>query len=345
MNMVIFLKRQCYSMKSGFVTDCVENKTIESLFAISSKGSLQKYKSKPGYWFGLTLSDKTGTLGTKFWGLDADDNDNAIEKLFDSLSVGDVVRVSGKIKSYQNKLEINIDEKDGNIIKKVEDGEYDLEDFMKKSSRDIPQMIAELRRTVSEIDNEHIKKLLESFTGDDDFMRKKYSQAPAGKMWHHDFVGGLLEHVLSLIAMSRTVKQSHPELNLDLLIAACILHDVGKVVEYKITTAIEITTEGRLFGHLSIGYFMVAQRISEMSDFPDDLRLRILHMILSHHRELKQGAPVVPMFPEAVAFALIDDADAQSQHMVQAVEDPKEEFVYERLGSKWNWTKPMDENQ
>ena len=216
---------------------------------------------------------------------------------------------------------------------------------MKKSSRDIPQMIAELRRTVSEIDNEHIKKLLESFTGDDDFMRKKYSQAPAGKMWHHDFVGGLLEHVLSLIAMSKTIQKSHPELNLDLLIAACILHDVGKVVEYKITTAIEITTEGRLFGHLSIGYFMVAQRISEMPDFPDDLRLRILHMILSHHRELKQGAPVVPMFPEAVAFALIDDADAQSQHMVQVVEGSKEEFEYEKVGSKLNWTKPMDENQ
>ena len=94
-------------------------------------------------------------------------------------------------------------------------------------------MIAELRQIVSEINNEHIKKLLESFTNDDDFMKKKYSQAPAGKMWHHDFVGGLLEHVLSLIAMSKTVKKSHPELNLDLLIAACILHDIGKVVEYE----------------------------------------------------------------------------------------------------------------
>ena len=90
---------------------------------------------------------------------------------------------------------------------------------------------------------------------------------------------------------------------------------------------------------------MVAQRISEMSDFPEDLRLRILHMILSHHREKKQGSPVVPMFPEAVAFALIDDADAQSQHMIQVVEDSKEDWEYERLGSKWNWTKPMDDNQ
>jgi 3'-5' exoribonuclease len=90
---------------------------------------------------------------------------------------------------------------------------------------------------------------------------------------------------------------------------------------------------------------MVAQRISEMPDFPDDLRLRILHMILSHHGKLEHGTPVVPMFPEAVAFALLDDADAQSQHMVQLVGDRKEDWEFERLGSKWNWTKPMDENQ
>jgi len=331
-------------MKSSFVSDCVENQTITELFVVSSKSSVTKYKNKPGFWFGLSLSDKTGTMNAKFWGKENDD-DIEIQKFFASFSIGDIVRVSGRISSYQNNLDLNIDEKVGNVLKKVEDGEYDLEDFMKKSSRDIPQMIAELHQIVSEINNEHIKKLLESFTNDDDFMKKKYSQAPAGKMWHHNFVGGLLEHVLSLISMSKTIQQSHPELNLDLLIAACILHDIGKVVEYKITTTIEITTEGKLFNHLSIGYFMVAQRISEMSDFPEDLRLRILHMILSHHREKKQGSPVVPMFPEAVAFALIDDADAQSQHMVQVVEDSKEDWEYERLGSKWNWTKSMDDNQ
>ena len=274
-------------MKSSFVSDCVENQTITELFVVSSKGSVTKYKNKPGFWFGLSLSDKTGTMNAKFWGKENDD-DIEIQKFFASFSIGDIVRVSGRISSYQNNLDLNIDEKVGNVLKKVEDGEYDLEDFMKKSSRDIPQMIAELHQIVSEINNEHIKKLLESFTNDDDFMKKKYSQAPAGKMWHHNFVGGLLEHVLSLISMSKTIQQSHPELNLDLLIAACILHDIGKVVEYKITTTIEITTEGRLFNHLSIGYFMVAQRISEMSDFPEDLRLRILHMILSHHRELAQ---------------------------------------------------------
>ena len=334
-------------MKSSFVSDCVENQTITELFVVSSKSSVTKYKNKPGFWFGLSLSDKTGTMNAKFWGKENDD-DIEIQKFFASFSIGDIVRVSGRVSSYQNKLDLNIDEKVGNVLKKVEDGEYDLEDFMKKSSRDIPQMITELHQIVSEINNEHIKKLLESFTNDDDFMKKKYSQAPAGKMWHHDFVGGLLEHVLSLIAMSKTVKQSHPELNLDLLIAACILHDIGKVVEYERLEnfSIGITTPGRLFGHISIGFLMVEKKISEISNFPNDLRLRMLHIILSHHQKLEHGSPVTPMIPEAIAFAMIDDTDATIQHNLQLVEKSNDDWKYENdFSGKWRWMKPMDENQ
>ena len=334
-------------MKSSFVSDCVENQTITELFVVSSKSSVTKYKNKPGFWFGLSLSDKTGTMNAKFWGKENDD-DIEIQKFFASFSIGDIVRVSGRISSYQNNLDLNIDEKVGNVLKKVEDGEYDLEDFMKKSSRDIPQMIAELHQIVSEINNEHIKKLLESFTNDDDFMKKKYSQAPAGKMWHHDFVGGLLEHVLSLIATSKTVQHSHPELNLDLLIAACILHDIGKVVEYERLEnfSIGITTPGRLFGHISIGFLMVEKKISEISNFPNDLRLRMLHIILSHHQKLEHGSPVTPMIPEAIAFAMIDDTDATIQHNLQLVEKSNDDWKYENdFSGKWRWTKPMDENQ
>jgi 3'-5' exoribonuclease len=329
-------------MQHSFLSDVKDNEEISGTFGVVEKMPVKKYAN--GFSFILNLCDKSGTMNATYWG---PNDENSVTDIFDSISVGSFVEISGKGNEWKKKLSISIDGKTGFNIQKVDSNSVDIENFVKKSSRDIPQMIDELRQIVSEINNEHIKKLLELFTNDNDFMQKKYSQAPAGKMWHHDFVGGLLEHVLSLIAMSKTVKQSHPELNLDLLIAACILHDIGKVVEYELLEnfTFGFTTEGRLFGHLSIGYFMVAQRISEMPDFPDDLRLRILHMILSHHRELKQGAAVVPMFPEAVAFALIDDADAQSQHMVQVVEDPKEEFVYERLGSKWNWTKPMDENQ
>ena len=329
-------------MPHSFLSDVKDNENISGTFGVVKKLSVKKYAN--GFSFILELYDKTGTMNATYWG---PNDENSVADIFDSISVGGFVEISGKGNAWNNKLTISIDGKTGFNLQKVDSTSVDLENFIKKSSRDIPQMIEELHQIVSEINNEHIKKLLESFTNNDDFMKKKYSQAPAGKMWHHDFVGGLLEHVLSLISMSKTIRQSHPELNLDLLIAACILHDIGKVVEYERLEnfSIGITTEGRLFGHLSIGYFMVAKRISEMSDFPEDLRLRILHMILSHHRKLDQGSPVVPMFPEAVAFSLIDDADAQSQHMVQVVTDPKEDFVYDRLASHYNWTKPMDENQ
>ena len=329
-------------MPHSFLSDVKDNENISGTFGVVKKIAVKKYAN--GFSFILELYDKTGTMNATYWG---PNDENSVADIFDSISVGGFVEISGKGNAWNNKLTISIDGKTGFNLQKVDSTSVDLENFIKKSSRDIPQMIEELHQIVSEINNEHIKKLLESFTNNDDFMKKKYSQAPAGKMWHHDFVGGLLEHVLSLISMSKTIRQSHPELNLDLLIAACILHDIGKVVEYERLEnfSIGITTEGRLFGHLSIGYFMVAKRISEISDFPEDLRLRILHMILSHHRKLDQGSPVVPMFPEAVAFSLIDDADAQSQHMVQVVTDPKEDFVYDRLASHYNWTKPMDENQ
>ena len=175
---------------------------------------------------------------------------------------------------------------------------------------------------------------------------KKYAKAPAGKMWHHDFVGGLLEHVLSLVSLSITLQKSHPELNRDLLITACILHDIGKVEEFDMGASIQITDKGRLFGHVSIGFLMVAERISQIHNFPEDLKLRILHIILSHHQKLEHGSPVTPMIPEAIAFAMIDDTDAKSQHIIQLVEESKKDWVYEKeFPGKYNWMKPMDGNQ
>ena len=166
----------------------------------------------------------------------------------------------------------------GNVLEKLAD--YDSADYMRRTDKDIPQMIEKLKDEISKISNPHIKQLLESFSNDDEFM-KKYSKAPAGKMWHHDFVGGLLEHVHSLIAISKTVHASHPDLDLDLLIAACILHDIGKTVVFDIGVNIEITDEGRLYGHISIGHKMVATQIEKIPEFPKELEMKILHIILS----------------------------------------------------------------
>ncbi len=307
-------------MKEHFVDKLETGKVIISEFAVTRKGSLTKYKAKEGEWFGVQLSDKTGMVEGKFWGGENEDTGSVLN----SFSNGDIVIISGKIESYRSKTQINIT----SIQKTIE---FDVTDFVKKTTKDIPQMITNLKIIVSEITDSHIKILLEKFVDDENFM-EKFARAPAGKMWHHDFVGGLLEHVSSLIEISKIVKKSHPELNLDLLIAACILHDVGKTVEYSITNTIEITDEGRFLGHISIGFLMVSQKISEISDFPEKLRKKILHIILSHHGELEHGSPVKPMFTEAIAFAQIDDTDAKTQHYKQLVQNNNsdEEWVWER---------------
>lgn len=310
-------------MKSIYISNLKKGDSVNDTFAVFSKGSIKPYKNKPGTWFSFTASDKTGQINAKFWGTD----DYSTEQKFNSFSPGDIVTITGTITEYNGESEINIDQ-----IIKVSDDSYDLSDFLKTTSKDIPQMITKLQNIISSIQNPHIKILLESFTSDDDFM-KKYSQAPAGRMWHHDFVGGLLEHVHSLIAISNTVHQSHPQLDLDLLVAACILHDIGKTVEFKMGPSIEITDEGRLHSHIAIGYLMVAQKIQNISDFPEILRNKILHIILSHHGKPEYGSPIKPMFAEAVAFSQIDDTDAKTQHIKQVISDTDSEdsFIWPRL--------------
>ncbi len=317
------------TMKTQFVSDLKPEVLVDDVFVIDKKGSVNQYKNgKAGSWFSLVLSDKTGKISAKYWG----NNDAMTNSLYDSILEGDHVKIHGKTTSYDNKTEIHMEH-----ISKSAD--FEIGDFIKTCSKNSLQMISNLRQIVKEVKNPYLKHLLESFVNDEKFMNEQSSQAPAGKNWHHDYVGGLLEHVLSLIDISRTVQKNHPELDFDLLVIGCILHDIGKVKEFKITNKIQITDYGRLFGHISIGFLMVSEKISSIPGFPEELKNKVLHMILSHHRQLEHGSPVVPMFPEAVAFSMIDDTDAKTQHAIQLVEQSKNEWEYEDdYSGHWFWT-------
>jgi len=316
-------------MKSKFIKDLKLNDEVSDVFAIQSIGAVQAYKPKPGLWLPFEISDKTGTITAKFWGAHEKGDDTNL--LLSQIKIGDVVLIRGKVDNYQQNY-IGI-QPGGIEIKRV--GEYDPADFLATSKRDIPTMISELKQNVSTMANPDIKRLLESFVNDENFI-KEYSRSPAAKKRHHNFVGGLLEHVLNLINLSKKVVEIHPELDLDLIIATCILHDMGKTREFEVTTVIDITDEGRLLGHLSIGYAMVSKRISELENFPKIIGLKILHMILSHHGSLDQGSPVPPYFPEAKAFSLIDDCDAQIQYIKQekAESDSDNSFIWPKLNDK-----------
>ena len=297
-------------MKKQFVDQLNKDEQVNDIFVLH-KIDKKNYKNKPGTYLQLILGDKTGTIIAKYWGND----ENETEGIYKFFSDGEVFRISGKVGEYMGTLDISMNP--GIKLEKIID--YDRNDLIPKTNKDVPQMIQTLKDEISKVSNPHIKQLLESFSNDDKFM-EKYSTAPAAKKMHHDYIGGLLEHVLNLITTSKAVQSSHPKLDLDLLVAACILHDIGKVDEYEVGLKIDFSDDGRFYGHISIGYRLVAKMIENIPDFPKELERKILHMILSHHGELEYGSPVKPNFLEAVAFHHIDNTDASIQHVKQIIE-------------------------
>lgn len=324
-------------MKQQFVKDLKNGDQTNDVFVINKISNPIPYKGKSGSWISMEVSDKTGIIEAKFWGDDTNSEDS--NTLYSSLKVGDVVEIVGNLESYQgNPPAISI--KPGSITKK--NGEFDPGDFIAKTEKDIDAMIVELKSVVATITNSDIKRLVNAFVEDGEFM-KKFSSVPAAKKLHHAKIGGLLEHVISLLAISLKVAEKHPGLDKDYLIAGCIFHDIGKAIEYKVTTLIDITKEGRMLGHISIGQKMVNDKIDELGDIPEEIRLKIIHIILSHHGELKNGSPIKPCFPEAVAFSKIDDADAQIQRVIDvknnANQDEEWMWVTDFRDGEWHYLK------
>ena len=317
-------------MKKQFVSELKKDESVNDFFVITNVSQRPYKNSSKGNYLQLSVQDKTGTISAKLWS-----EGGETSRLSQHLSDAQVVKLSGKAEEYQGRLSIVLHDPP----EKIENYESP-EDFMSKTDKDIPKMLQELKDEISKISDPHIKQLLELFSNDNEFM-KKYSTAPAAKVMHHNFIGGLLEHVLNLISASKTIHSSHPELNLDLLIAASILHDIGKIDEYDVGLKIDISDEGRFYGHISIGYRLVASKIEEISDFPEELERKILHIILSHHGEKQYGSPVEPIFPEAVAFHNIDKTDASIQNAKQSIQSDNQEgdWTYDSLQKRFYYKK------
>ena len=301
-------------MTKQFVKDLREGDTIKSHFVVIKKESIQKYKNKQGFYFGVKLGDKTGDINFKFWG---NDDDHMIKSMHSSFDERDVVQVTGYVSVYQGKNQITAKPGYGQITKT---DNFEASDFLKTTTKDINEMKRKLQQIINDTNNVHIKLLLKDLFDDEHFMNR-YANSPAAKSMHHNYVGGLLEHVLDMVEIAKTTAKSHQQLDLDLLICGCILHDIGKVEEINTSTSITYTTKGSLLGHIAIGYNMVEQRIQKFDLFPEYLAMKILHMILSHHGKLEWASPVTPKFPEAVALHNIDNLDAKVKSTIQIVEN------------------------
>lgn len=248
----------------------------------------------------LILQDKTGTLDAKIW----DPNSQGIDE-FEAL---DYVDVMGDVTSFQGALQLNVKR-----VRKVQEGEYDPKDYLPVSAKDIDEMYKELVGFIQGMKNPYLKQLLSSFFIEDKDFEKRFKFHSAAKSVHHGFVGGLLEHTLSVTKLCNYYTEAYPMLHKDLLLAAAMFHDIGKLEELSEFPANDYTDEGQLLGHIMIGAELVGERIRSIPGFPPRLANELKHCILSHHGELEYGSPKKPAIAEAVALSFADNTDAKMQ--------------------------------
>jgi 3'-5' exoribonuclease len=283
-------------MKSHFVVDLSDGQIVVSHFLVREKEVRTSVRTGNS-WLQLELVDRTGAICGKMW-----DNFTVLLATFDR---DDVVQVRGRVKLFNGQKELALEQ----IIPALE-RDYDLSDFLPHTKHDIEKMYAELCAAVTAISNPWLKRLLESII-DDPAVALRLKRAPAAMTMHHAFIGGLLEHVVSLLGLAAGVNTHYPELDRDLLLAGVILHDIGKIDELRYTRGIDYSTEGRLLGHITIGVQMVHEKIKAIPGFPPKLAVLVEHLILSHHGSHEFGSPSLPQTREAVVLHFLDDMDSK----------------------------------
>lgn len=299
--------------KGTYVDEMKKELHVNGYFAVVSKRKEPaRYKNKQGMYFFFEIGDKTGTIDVKYWGGDSEEETMAAYRSF---KAGDVVAISnGVVKSYNDKLEVHVSPKDRNVSMARTD-KYDRAELVQSGEKDVGEMVERLREVIRSVRSPGIRAALEAVF--DDGMVAEFSAAPAAVRYHHGYAGGLLEHSLSMAAIARAVAEQHGEgLDGDLLVAGCLLHDIGKTRGYKIGATIDRTDGEIMFGHIPVGARIVWDAIAGAEGVPDAVRDKLVHMVLSHHGALEKGSPVEPLFPEAMALHKIDDCDAQVKHAV-----------------------------
>jgi len=278
-----------------FVSEIKDRDSVTAVFLVKDKILAMAKNGKP--YMNLRLMDKSGDIEAKVW-----DNTDVLDKQFDK---DDFVNVRGKASVYMNKMQVVITE-----IAKVPEELVLLADFLPESPRDAAEMRQELTGIVEALANPHLKGLMKSFLADEQFLTL-YCQAPAAKGMHHVYLGGLLEHSLSLVKLVKNVVPLYSGINEDLLIVGALLHDVGKIYEMSFARAIDYTDAGKLLGHITIGVELVGEKIHTVEGFPRELSLLLKHMLLSHHGQYEYGSPKRPKTVEATILNYLDDMDSK----------------------------------
>ena len=289
-----------------YIRELREGMRIAGIYLCKFRQSAVTKNGKP--YENVILQDKTGTIDAKIW----EPNSVGIEE-FDSLDYIDII---GDVTSFAGALQVSVKR-----LRKAGEGEYDPADYLPSSRFNTQEMYQELLSWVDSVKNPYLSRLLKSYFAEDREFIRRFQMSSAAKSVHHGFIGGLLEHTLSVTRLCGYFAKAYPILNRDLLITAAILHDVGKTKELSAFPANDYTDDGQLLGHIMMGAEMVHDRAKAIPGFPEQMENELKHCILAHHGELEYGSPKKPALAEALALNLADNTDARMETLRELFEN------------------------
>lgn len=299
-------------MSRQFVDQLRDGHDLDEVYLVTDKQLRANRNGNP--YLLVELRDRTGSIQGRMW--------NAGESIARGFDPGDFVHASGKVQLFQGALQVILTN-----LEKAATQKIDFTDFLPQTEQNITKLIDRLRNYLLRLDNMHLRALAECFLMDDAFMRA-FVSCPAGVKLHHAYVGGLLEHVVSMMDAADRLLPLYPGVDRDLLLMGVFLHDAGKTRELTYHRAFGYSDEGQLVGHIPIAVAMLAETTAKVPEltgepFPRELTLRLQHMILSHHGELQYGSPKVPMTPEAMLLHLIDALDTRMHMILREIRDDR----------------------
>ncbi|MCK4695608.1 MAG: HD domain-containing protein [Candidatus Cloacimonetes bacterium] len=301
------------------------NKEIMNDFLVSQKELREGTKD---FYLRLKLTDKTGSISANVW--------NNAQTISEKFKEGDIIRIKGIVISYKSQIQITV-----NKVRVLNEDEYDLSEFIATSSKDINKLSDKLFQYIENIKDVHLKKLLLEIFEDKDFF-KLFLKSPAAKTWHHNFIGGLIEHTISVVSICDFVSFLYP-VDKDLLISSALLHDIGKVYEYNVKSTIDFTPMGRLIGHISLGDQIIYEKAAKINNFPKNTLMKLRHLILAHHGEYEKASVRLPQMLEAIVLHHADNLDAQTvgvKQIIESVQNDKAEWSeYDVLNNRYYYIK------
>lgn len=304
-----------------YIKDLKDGYAVQDVYLCKTKNLATTKNGKE--YINVILGDKSGNIDCKIW--------NADSAGIADFEPKDYVYVNGEVKTFNGTLQMDIRQ-----VRRADQSEYDLADFIPVSKKDINEMYDAILKCISTVDNNYLHALLEEFFVNDEEFAAKFKAASAAKSIHHNFSGGLLEHTLGVARLCAFYSKQYPAINKDLLLTSALCHDIGKIYEFTDFPENDYSDEGNLLGHIIIGIEMVTKKVNLIPGFPKELADEVKHCIAAHHGKLEFGSPKKPGIIEAMALSYADDTDAKMQTFTQFLEDA-DTF-------DWAYSKPFEGN-